>query len=1247
MKRLLLFQRFFAAVLLLAVSTLSWALVYDYDVEIDGIYYFINDDDATAGVAGAKFSYSVVIPSAILQGDNTWYSVTSIVEDAFSGCTTLTSITIPSSVTNIGISAFSGCTSLTSITIPNSVTSIGSHAFMGCSGLTSVTIGNSVTGIGSHAFENCSNLTSVTIGNSVTSIGGSAFENCSGLTSITIPNSVTSIGWSAFSGCTGLTSITIPNSVTSIGSEAFRGCYGLTSITIPNSVTRINRHAFYGCSGLTSVTIPNSVTSIGNCAFESCSGLTSVTIPNSVTSIEYQAFRGCSGLTSVTIPNSVTSIGYSAFSGCSGLSSVTIPNSVTSIGDGAFGNCSKLTSVTLNSSLVSNRPYNVSMKSLFGNQVKEYIIGEDVTSIGYGAFSDCSGLTSVTIPNSVTSIGEYVFSGCSGLTSLTIPNSVTSIGDDAFANCSGLTSITIPNSVTSIGVYAFKDCSSLTSVSIPYDVTVIWEGLFMGCSALTHITIPNSVTLIRYAAFEGCINLTSITIPSNVTAIGFRAFKDCSNLTSIIIPNSVKEFGYNAFENCVELKKVICQAQNVPTTGSNCFSGITLNSATLYVPASSIELYKSADQWKNFGTILPIEEEEPDEGNRIKGIYYEFDTENNTAAVVSGEVKYTGDVVIPETIVYQGNTYTVTSIANSAFRECTDLTSVTIPNSVTTINGRAFYGCSSLSTVTIPNSVTSIGGWAFFDTAWYDNQPDGLVYTGKVAYKYKGTLPENAHITIKEGTLGIAGSAFYNCTGLTSVTIPGSVTTIGDEVFAYCSGLTSVTCYAEKVPSTGINCFTSVPQSSVTLYVPLSSVSAYKSAFQWKNFGTILPIGHSEPYKPFSTSEVYYLYNQEADMYLCPGNSYDTQASVGEAGMDMLFEDAAGEDEIFSIGDTQCAAYAVNTRIYNSATAHYMGMSGDGASAYFDQEPAAWYFVPQEDGTFLLSSNTTGNYLYYDGVHTALSITTDASEKGARWHVLTREDIISRMAAATADEPVNVSSLISYADFSRNGKLRVGVWQGNPSRGGNNSNFCAEKFDCNFNVYQILTDLPNGVYKVKAQAYYREGADQNYNPIPAAELRKNGNEHLYARLYANNQEVPVKSIFDETDRCIYGYQTELGIVPNSISNAATAFLQGLYWNELTVKVSDGTLQLGIKKDEYVFYDWTCFDSFRLYYYGQDRNTGDANGNGEVEIGDVTSVLTLMATPEAIGYDKKAADANGNGEIEIGDVTTILTIMAGE
>ena len=266
-------------------------------------------------------------------------------------------------VTSIGDYAFAGCSGLTSITIPNSVTSIGRSAFWNCSGLTSVTIPNSVTNIGKSAFSGCSSLTSVTIPNSVTSIGSGAFEGCSGLTSITIPNSVTSIGKTAFSGCSGLTSVTIGNSVTSIGNSAFSGCSGLTSITIPNSVTSIGKTAFSGCSGLTSVTIGNSVTSIGNSAFSGCSGLTSITIPNSVTSIGEHVFEGCSGLTSVTIPNSVTSIGVYAFSGCSGLTSVTIPNSVTSIGSYAFYSCSSLTSV------ISELMEPFAISSVFSNDI--------------------------------------------------------------------------------------------------------------------------------------------------------------------------------------------------------------------------------------------------------------------------------------------------------------------------------------------------------------------------------------------------------------------------------------------------------------------------------------------------------------------------------------------------------------------------------------------------------------------------------------------------------------------------------------------------------------------------------------------------------------------------------------------------------------------------------------------------------------------------------------------------------------
>jgi hypothetical protein len=280
-------------------------------------------------------------------------------------------------------------------------------------------------------------------------------------------------------------------------------------------------------------------------------------------------------ITTVYIQNGVTSIGEWAFSDCSSLTSITIPNSVTTIGDYAFYYCTSLTSITIPNS---------------------------VTTIGE-SFSGCS-LTSITIPNSVTTIGG--FGGCLSLTSVTIGNSVKTIRDYAFSGCSNLTAIDIPNSVTTIGDNAFSGCESLTSVTIGNSVTTIGNYAFNGCSSLTAITIPNSVTTIRGYAFSGC-SLTSITIPNSVTTIGERAFSGCSSLTSITIGNLVTTIGNYAFNGCSSLRNVTVLRPIPPTAGYSAFNNVPLKSATLTVPSGCKAAYQSKDGWKQFGTIIELE----------------------------------------------------------------------------------------------------------------------------------------------------------------------------------------------------------------------------------------------------------------------------------------------------------------------------------------------------------------------------------------------------------------------------------------------------------------------------------------------------------------------------------------------------------------------------------------------------------------------------------------------------------------
>jgi Flp pilus assembly protein protease CpaA len=688
-----------------------------------------------------------------------------------------------------------------SVVIPDTtngypVTSIGSFAFNGSS-LTNVTIGANVTDIGQAAFSGCSSLTGITIPNSVINLGMQAFAYCRSLTEVTIGAKVTDIGQAAFSGCIDLTSITIPNNVTNIGSQAFAGCSSLTSITVSQ------QNAFYSSSkgilfdkhqttlieapgGLAgSYSIPKTVASIASGAFSGCSNLTSITIPEKVTSIGSEAFYYCSSLISITIPDNVTSIGNGAFDSCTSLTSITIPNSVTNIGS-ALGEvragiavflirdltemvagCSRLTSITVGA---QNPFYSSSQGILFdkhqtrlieapGGIVGSCTIPESVTNIGDAAFAACASLTSITISNRVASIGIGAFNNCGSLTNVALGTNVTSIGIAAFAECPRLTDVMIPNSVTNIGGAAFSYCSGLTSI------TVSPQNLFYSSS--NGILFDKHQYTLIVAPAGGIVG--SYTIADTVTSIGGTAFAACTNLTSVTIPNTVTNIGELAFDGCFNLIQIYFEG-NAPSTGLSVFGlrrllpfGFNINSeAVYYLPGTT--------GWAATFAGLPA---------------YLWDppfacTPTNGTITIDGYIGSGGAITIPATI----NGLPVTSIGNRAFGSCTNLTSITIPNSVTSI-GMAFNGCLSLTNVTIGTGVTSIGNEAF---AFCTNL---------------------ASITIPDSVTSIGSEAFYLCSSLGSVTIPGSVTNIGSEAFAFCNNLTSAY-FTGNAPSADSSVFLSV-----------------------------------------------------------------------------------------------------------------------------------------------------------------------------------------------------------------------------------------------------------------------------------------------------------------------------------------------------------------------------------------------------------------------------------------------------
>ena len=608
-----------------------------HNVEIDGVYYILDEENKTAMVTykgmdcttySNEYSGSVVIPETINYNSGN-YNVTSIGESAFYYCYGLTSITIPNSITSIGKGAFSLCSGLKKVNYIGSVdnwaeidfasstanpTSYAYYLYINGEILTDIRL-SSAERITDYAFNNCINIRSVKIGSSITSIGSSAFEGCRDLTSV-VWNARNCADFSDYSCspfydiCSQITSFTFGNEVEHIPSYLCYAMSALKKIIIPDSVTSIGSYAF-DCTSVTSV-----VWNAKNCVYSPKSEvspfynsiykikITSLTFGNEVEDIPAYLCYMMTSLTSITIPNSVTSIGSSAFENCIGLTSVSIPNNVTSIGEKAFSGCNSLTSIVWNAKYCADftikEEFDVDCRCYIYNRTSPfYDISSQITSLTFGnevehipARLCCgmTGLTEVTIPNSVTSIGSYAFEKCSGLNFVEIGNSVTSIGKDAFYYC-GVTKV---NYLGSVDKWAEIDFATeetnptwlagdlyingelLTDVKISF-ADSIKDYAFSWCQSIKSVEINNSVTSIGDGAFIFCSDLTSVKIGNSVTSIDRRAFCYCSGLTSVEIGNSVTSIGDHAFNECSGLTEVTIP-NSVTAIGESAFeycSGLT------------------------------------------------------------------------------------------------------------------------------------------------------------------------------------------------------------------------------------------------------------------------------------------------------------------------------------------------------------------------------------------------------------------------------------------------------------------------------------------------------------------------------------------------------------------------------------------------------------------------------------------------------------------------------------------------
>ena len=569
----------------------------------------------------------------------------------------------------------------------------------------------------------------------VTELDNCCLQWTSALTGIVIPEGVTRIGYQGFFQCSNLTNLTLPKSLKEIGVPTGQAFGGCTSLK--NGQFIIDDIAWWCSLTINGGSNPLSFTK----KFYSAPDVevTNLVIPEGVESICGNAFNSCDGIKSVSLPSTLTSIGASAFYKCTALESVDIPVSVTAIEEYAFSNCEKLTTVT---------------------------IPEGVTKVGFSAFSN-SGLTSLTLPSTITSMSQS-FYGCADLATLTLTPGITTLGG-SFYNCTSLTTVNIPGSIKIIGSSDFSNCTGLTTVTLNEGTEKV---NFSGCTDLTTINFPSSIKEIY---FKNCSSLETVTLQEGVTRIG--GFDGCTGLKQINIPSTVTYIG--GFKACNNLEKVIIA--DIPS-----WCNANHYDARLYGP-----------------TLMA--------GKLFLGTVDDYEEITN--------------LVIPEG---------VTKITGEAFIGLSNITSITLPSTLTNWEYKVFDGCTGVTDVWCLSDPIALT-WSESENnfkaeketqmhvleadLWSSKFPDAnatfvadlmqvpYTATAKVnafaADKFPGAtalLLNNFDAETGKGNAifsgkltGVAANAFAGITSLTSITLPDGIATIGANAFNGCTALATIT----------------------------------------------------------------------------------------------------------------------------------------------------------------------------------------------------------------------------------------------------------------------------------------------------------------------------------------------------------------------------------------------------------------------------------------------------------------------